>query len=288
MSSLPLAAQRSPAEIAKASGSNFLVAFAFLSPGRRRALLAVYAFCRVVDDAVDRAGPGADDAEDLLGFWERELEAAFAGEPRTPLGYALHQAARRFELDPEPLRELCRGVRMDLAPPAYETFDDLVTYMRRVASAVGVACLPVFGADRHRARPYAEELGVALQYVNILRDLREDGDQGRCYLPRAELRRHGVEPAWLRSSPPVEALAPDGPVAALLLAETGRAARLFERAEALLPAADRRALKPARLMGRIYRDLLARVTGLGPEVLLRPRVRCPRWRKLALALFGIY
>lgn len=285
----PLAASSSPAEIARASGSNFLLSFAFLSPGRRRALLAVYAFCRVVDDAVDLVeDPSqAELAREHLEFWKDELEKAFEGRPGTPTGFALHRAAECFALEQAPLMEVCHGVGMDLEPPRYASFEDLELYMSRVASAVGITCLPIFGADKDRARPYAHALGLALQYTNILRDIAEDGDHGRVYLPRDELARHGVDPAWLCGSPLPEALAPDGPVARLLRAEIQRARGLYEKAAALLPAEDRRALKPARIMGRIYRDLLDKVEGLGPASLTSPRVRCPLWRKLYLALFSL-
>lgn len=145
------AARQSPAQIARASGSNFLVSFLFLSPGRRRALLAVYAFCRVVDDAVDLAAKDPGTARERLAYWEEELDLAFAGSPRTPLGYALSRAAERFELESEPLHELCAGMRTDLEPRSFASFDALGPYMSKVASAVGIACLPIFGADRERA-----------------------------------------------------------------------------------------------------------------------------------------
>ncbi|MFQ5504030.1 MAG: squalene/phytoene synthase family protein [Planctomycetota bacterium] len=291
MTALPLAAQQSPLQVARASGSNFLLSFLFLSPGRRRALLAVYAFCRVVDDAVDKlveSDSARRKAAEHLSFWEAELEAAFDGRPRTPIGFALHRAAQRFALEKEPLAEVCRGVRMDFQAPSYASFEDLEIYMSRVASAVGIACLPVFGADRERSRPYAEVLGKALQYTNILRDLAEDADRGRCYLPSERLRAHEVRPEWLRRDAPEEALEPGGAVARLLRGEHERAEELYVRARELLPSADRRALRPARIMGSIYHDLLQRVSRLGPRILHVPRVRVPVHRKVYLACFGLW
>ncbi|MDP6424406.1 MAG: squalene/phytoene synthase family protein [Planctomycetota bacterium] len=282
---VPVAAKRSPLEIARAAGSNFLISFAFLSPGRRRALLAVYGFCRVVDDAVDLGD--RDQANEHLVFWENELEAAFAATPQTPLGYALHRAAAQFGLDREPFDEVCAGVRMDLADRTYATFAELESYMRRVASAVGVACLPVFGADRERSRGYAERLGIALQYTNILRDIGEDCDNGRCYLPLDALQEHNVDPSWLCSTPPGHAIADGGPIEKLLAAEHQRADRLYDEAAELLPQADRGALRPARIMGTIYRDLRRRVEARGAQSLVQPPVRVPLWRKVYLALFGI-
>lgn len=296
MSAPPLAAARSPAEIARTSGSSFLTSFLFLSPGRRRALLAVYAFCRVVDDAVDLAHARAsssdaesyrDEARRQLEFWQSELDAAFAGQPSTPTGFALHRAADRFDLEHEPLAEVCAGCAMDIEPRDYDDFAALETYMRRVASAVGIACLPIFGADRVRARPYAEKLGIALQYTNILRDIAEDGSEGRCYIPRDIRERYGVARDLLRTDPPSDALAADGPVARMLAAEHEHARSLYDEADAVLPAADRRALRPARIMGKIYGDLRGRVEKLGPRVLVAPRCRVPLARKLYLATFGL-
>jgi len=288
MTAAPIAARLTPREVARSSGSNFLLSFVFMAPGRRRALVAVYAFCRVVDDAVDLTGTaGSDEAERHLSFWEDELDRAFEGRPSTPIGFALHRAADRFALDKQHLVDVCRGVRMDVDPPEYETFADLELYMFRVASAVGLACLPIFGADPQRSRPYAEALGRALQYTNILRDLAEDGDDGRCYVPNQILAEHGVAREWLCSSPPRAALAADGPIARMLSAESERARGLFATAGGLLPNPDRRALRPARIMGGIYRDLLERVVERGPSVLLPPRVRVPLRRKLCLALSGI-
>lgn len=303
--SAPLAAARSPAEIAKASGSSFLTSFVFLSPGRRRALLAVYAFCRVVDDAVDLAasraaealavGAGGEeiaasarqDARRQLDFWRNELDAAFAGKPETPTGFALHRAAQRFDLEHEALAEVCTGCEMDLENDSYRDFAALTGYMRRVASAVGIACLPVFGADRDRSRDYAEKLGLALQYTNILRDIAEDSTEGRLYVPLEILAKHGVERAWLTPDATEDKLVPGGAIDRMLREEHTRARELYVQADAALPSRDRRALRPARIMGQIYRDLLTRVIELGPRILVAPRCRVPLARKLYLATFGL-
>ncbi len=285
MRTLHLAADQSPAQIAKASGSNFLVSFLFLSPGRRRGLLALYAFCRVVDDAVDlEVTEGRKTAEEHLAFWEKELDRAFAGEPKTALGFALHRAGLRFGLDPDPLRELCLGVRMDLAPRPFAGFEELKVYMHRVASVVGIACLPIFGADPVVARPYAEALGLALQYTNILRDIREDAAAGRCYLPADRLRAFGLSPDDLRE-PIAERLLQKGSSFDLFLTEEfSRARALYRMAGEALPTDQKKALKPARIMGRIYEALLDQVEKKGTRLLVEPKVRVPKWKKLWLAL----
>ncbi len=285
MRALQLAANRSPAQIARASGSNFLVSFFFLSPGRRRGLLALYAFCRVVDDAVDlEATEGKDTAEEHLAFWEEELGRAFSGNPKTPLGFALHRAGLRFGLDPEPLRELCLGVRMDLAPKPFADFEGLKLYMHRVASVVGIACLPIFGADPVVAKPYAEALGLALQYTNILRDIREDGVAGRCYLPADRLKSFGLCPQDLQDPIEKSLLLKGSPFDLFLIEEFARARSLYRAAEEVLPADQKKALKPARIMGRIYQALLDQVEKKGVNLLVEPKVRVPKWKKLWLAL----
>jgi phytoene synthase len=285
MRAIQLAANRSPAQIARASGSNFLVSFLFLSPGRRRGLLALYAFCRVVDDAVDlEASEGRETAEEHLAFWEEELGNSFSGNPKTPLGFALHRAGLRFGLDPEPLRELCLGVRMDLAPKPFEDFEALKVYMHRVASAVGIACLPIFGANPTVARPYAEALGLALQYTNILRDVREDGLAGRCYLPLDQLKAFGLSPEKLRSPMEEGLLLKGSPLESFLNEEFGRARSLYQAAARALPPKQKKALKPARIMGRIYEALLDQVEKKGPKIFVEPKVRVPKWKKLWLAL----
>ena len=247
--------------------------------------MALYAFCRVVDDAVDLgATEGNDTAEKHLAFWEEELDRAFSGTPKTPLGFALHRAGLRFGLDPKPLQELCLGVRMDLSPKPYDDFDALKVYMHRVASAVGIACLPIFGADPTAAKPYAEALGLALQYTNILRDIREDGLYGRCYLPMDRMQAHGLTVEDLKNPKKKDLLKKGSPFDAFLSEEFARARSLYRKAEAALPVNRTKGLKPARIMGRIYEALLDQVEMVGPRILVEPKVRVPKWKKLWLAL----
>jgi len=207
----PAAAFLTPEQIARRSHSSFLVSFAFLPPARRRALTAIYAFCRVVDDAVDEA-QNPDVAREHLAFWRRELDAAFDGEPRTELGRALHRAISDFGVRREPLEEVMAGVAMDLEPPHFADLKELEGYCAKVASAVGRACLPVFGAEGETAERYADRLGNALQLTNILRDLRSDADEGRVYAPREWLAEADVDPDWLAGRGPDEVYRPDGPV----------------------------------------------------------------------------
>ncbi|MBX3462739.1 MAG: squalene/phytoene synthase family protein [Planctomycetes bacterium] len=282
---LPPGARLEPAEITARSRSNFLTGFLCLDAARRAGMTAIYAFCRVVDDAVDEAVDRATAAAHLR-FWRGELDAAAAGAAGTPVGRAVQTTMQRFGLGPEPLREVLDGMAMDLEPRGFADEGELRLYCRRVASAVGLACLPVLGVAEPAGVDFAEHLGQALQRTNILRDLRPDAAIGRCYVPATWLREAGVEPGWLGGEGPATAYAPGGPVAVLQrrLAEGARAEFAAARAALRrLPRRSRRALVPARIMGAVYGDLLRRLAS-GHVDLRGPKVRVGRPRKLWLAL----
>lgn len=277
----PPAASLEPAAIARQSRSSFLAAFVFLAAERRRGLEAIYAFCRAVDDAADDARDPAQ-AETWLGFWEAELDAAVAGRPSTPTGRAIQAAMGCFGVDPEHLRAVIRGVRMDAAPVVFESLADLDEYCHLVASAVGLACLPVFGASGPEADDYARKLGLALQLTNVLRDIAEDARLGRIYLPREALARHGVDPAWLDGRGPAHAYAAGGPVEALVQDLSAQAAARFEAAAQALPRGQERALRPARAMAAVYARLLVLVRRRGGRIDQGGRLRVTRLRKILI------
>lgn len=282
---VPASASLEPREILARSGSSFLTGFLCLDAARRAGMGAIYAFCRVVDDAVDEAGD-PEIARRHLGFWRDELAAAVAGAPSTPVGRSLHAAMQRFGVPAEPLAELIDGVAMDVAPRPFADESELHRYCHCVAAAVGLACLPVLGATSAGAREYADALGHALQRTNILRDLRGDAEQGRCYVPRTWLEECGVKAAWLQGRGPDDAYGERGPVARLCARLADDAAQHFARASAalrVLPRRERRALVPARIMGAVYSRLLAKLGARGGE-LRGPRVRIGRATKLVLAL----
>jgi phytoene synthase len=280
------AATLSPREITRRSGSSFTVSFGFLSLERREALTAIYAFCRVVDDAVDDA-PDPAAGRTALAFWNDELARAALGEARSAVGIAIGDAMRRFGVEQRHLQSVADGVAMDLDEVAYSTFDELRLYCFRVASSVGLACLPVFGATGEAAERYATDLGLALQHTNILRDQRSDAEQRRIYVPRELLDPHGVESAWLEGRGPAEVYRPGGPMATVAQAMAARARSHFDLAVAALGEVEpgaRRGLLPAEVMGAVYREVLVRLERLGGEICRRRRVRVPSWRKLWLAL----
>ncbi len=281
--SVPKAAALSPEEITRRSKSNFLLSFAFLEPHRRRGLSAVYAWCRAVDDAVDDS-ENPEQGQRQLEFWREEFARVSSGSPQTQTGAALQRTVREFGVDPAHLREILDGVAMDLEGTAFADLAELEAYCHKVASAVGLACLPVFGASGAGAERYAQRLGLALQLTNILRDLRSDALEGRVYAPTDHLARAEVDVAWLRGSGPPEAYADGAPVARLVEALAAVARERFAEAALALPAESRRALLPAEIMGAIYFDLLRRVERRGGRIDRGGRLRVPRWRKLSLAL----
>jgi len=274
----------SPDQIASRSGSSFLVSFGLLEPARREALTAVYAFCRVVDDAVDEAAD-VESGRSNLAYWADELERADQGTPESPVGRALQDSMKRYGVDRRHLQALIDGVALDLEGARFKTFEELERYCFGVASSVGLACLPVFGASGEAAERYAVDLGQALQHTNILRDLRGDAREGRVYVPLELLERHSADPDWLDGGGPVSAYAPGGAVDQVACAVAERARAHFARVDALaLDAADRRALLPAEVMGQVYRHLLGRLERLGGRVCRRRKQRVPSWRKLLIAM----
>src|SRR5262249_1432174 len=242
-------AGRFVSRLTRKSRSNFFYAFLCLPRRRREAIYAVYAFCRIVDDAVDLGGD-RESQERELARWRDEIARGYGRAPEHPAAQRLQQAVRAFPIPRAVLEEIIRGVEMDLDHTSYETFEDLYPYCYRVASAVGLACIEIFGYRDPRAREYAVNLGVALQLTNILRDVQPDARAGRVYLPQEDLRRFGVSADHL----------PGGRYPAafveLMPWEAGRARQYYERAWAALPESDARSLFAAEIMGRTYWALL--------------------------------
>ena len=264
--------------LTRKSGSSFAAAFWLLSRERRRALYAIYAFCRLADDIAD-SPEVAGDRSALLVRWREELAAAYRGDSTHPVGIALGDAAQRFDLPKEIFEDLLLGIESDLCGTPIETFQDLYTYCYRVASTVGILIVRLLGCRSPRALEYAETLGIAVQLTNVLRDVNEDARCGRVYLPRADLEQFGVEIRDLADPVPCPELR------LLLACYAERARLLYERADALLPSADRRTLRPAQAMGRIYKRLLAELHRQAFVNQARPGrpIRLSRGRRLAIA-----
>ncbi|MDX5363090.1 MAG: presqualene diphosphate synthase HpnD [Pseudazoarcus pumilus] len=259
-----------------ASGSSFYYGFLCLPAPRRRAIMALYAFCREVDDVVDETGD-ADTARAELDEWRAEIARVFAGTPQHPVGRALAEVVAEFRLPEELLLEIIDGMEMDLERNRYEDFSQLQLYCYRVASVVGLLSAEIFGHTDRRTLRYAHDLGLAFQLTNILRDVGDDARRGRIYLPQDELARFGVSEDDILSGR-------YGPQMGELLAfQAQRAQDFYARALGELPDADRRAQRPGLIMAAIYRRLLDDIVAGGYRVLGDPP-RLSTGLKLKLAI----
>jgi phytoene/squalene synthetase len=255
--------------IVRASGSSFLPAFRLLAPDRHADLMVLYAFCRLVDDLSDAGHHPAAERIEALEAWRCGFhDPSLGGLPDN-----LRELALRRSLDPQWFLELLDGTETDLAPEVtMPTRRDLDLYCHRVAGVVGRLCLPIFGADPGRAAQYAETLGRALQYTNILRDTFQDFELNRLYFPADELAAAGLDPRNFLH----EHEARRSYLSAFAAAADG----LFDRAALELPSEDRTALRPARVMGQIYRALLRKIRQ-GRFDADGERCRLTTWEKLA-------
>jgi phytoene synthase len=277
--------------VTREQAANFFYGIRLLPRERRRAMCAAYAFARRIDDI----GDGTLEREEklrLLDEQERVLATIADGSQTDLVMVALADAQRRFSLPVGALGELIEGVRMDLAETTYEDFDALVVYCRRVAGAVGRVCLAIFGLredasiDAVEAGSLADDLGVALQLTNILRDVREDAENGRVYLPGEDLRRFGVAISLRSAEGPATDPEQLERLSALVRFESERAREWFERGLALAGALDRRSAACVLAMAGIYRRLLERIDE-HPEQAVSRRMSLPAREKAWVAARGM-
>ena len=256
--------------------TSFYYSFLVLPPRKRHAVVAVWDFCRAVDDAVDEEVQ-EERAAAALVTWRAELASCYNGtRPATTQARALQPYVREFNLPRKQFEDLIDGVEMDLRHVRYPTFDALLEYCRRVASAVGLICVEIFGYRNPATREYAVNLGMALQLTNIIRDIAVDLARGRVYLPGEDLHRFGVDEAQLRAGVMTPA------VRALLAHECARAHEYYRRAAASLPREDARSLVAAEIMGGIYFAILQRIERADYDVFSR-RIRVPRPQRALIA-----
>mgnify|MGYP002072978578 CR=1 FL=1 len=264
--------------ITQGSGSNLALAFILLPRPKREGMAALYAFCREVDDIADEdARPAAERAR-LLEAWRADIHRACAGgSPRFPVNRELQTViARHPGLRFELFDELIRGCEQDLEPFRCATYAGLEAYCYRVASVVGLLSIEIFGYTDPGCRGYAIPLGKALQFTNILRDVKKDAERGRIYLPLEELDRQGVREAEILAG------RYSGRYAAAAAAVAERARGFYAAARDALPPGDRRAMASAELMGAVYWKLLAKVAARRFDVFGPRPVRLSRPHKLAL------
>jgi 15-cis-phytoene synthase len=297
--------------ITRSQAANFYYGIRLLPGGRRRAMCAVYAFARRIDDI----GDGTLEPAEKLRQFDAETEALAAIEPARvlpaqgddPVMVALADASSRFALSMGALVELIEGVRMDVEGVTYESFEELVPYCRRVAGAIGRECLAIFGlrdaaSSQAQAEALADDLGIALQLTNILRDVREDATNGRVYLPREDLRRFGliaegegatealaaVERATAGASANGNAGSAQelARLAELVRFEAERAREWFDRGLELVPLLDRRSAGCVLAMAGIYSRVLDRIER-HPERIARERMSLPKHEKAWVAARGL-
>jgi phytoene synthase len=257
--------------LTRKAAANFFYGIRLLPADKRRAMSAVYAYARRVDDIGDGGLPADRKLADLAAT-RRSLAD---GDPDDAVMVALADARTRFPLPEEALTDLLDGVRMDVVGTRYETFEELAVYCRAVAGSIGRLCVGIFGAsDMDRAVLLADDLGVAMQITNVLRDVREDYARGRVYLPAEDLRRFGCVEN-LEECPPEAS-------AALVRFEAARGREWFARGLQLLPLLDGRSRACVRAMTGIYRRILGQIDR-DPQQIMRRRVSLPPWEKAWVA-----
>jgi phytoene synthase len=257
--------------VTRKAAANFYYGIRLLPADKRRAMSAVYAYARRVDDIGDGTLPADRKVADLAATRRSLLEA----DPNDAVMVALADARTRFRLPSEALTDLLDGVQMDVVGTHYEQFDELVVYCRAVAGSIGRLCVGIFGAsDMERAVPLADDLGVAMQITNVLRDVREDYARGRVYLAAEDLQRFGCAENLAESPPDASA--------ALIRFEAARGREWFARGLGLLPLLDARSRACVRAMTGIYRRILSRIER-DPQQIMRRRVSLPAWEKAWVA-----
>lgn len=264
---------RTCAEIARSYGQTFFLASRFLPPHRQRAIHATYAFCRIADDIADLIQDAAA-AERALAAWEQQIET-----PTMPIAQTFTVARDQFGVPTEPAHDLIAGVRMDLSPRRYATWEDLHLYCYRVAGTVGLMVAPILGCRDDSALPYAVKLGVAMQLTNILRDIGEDAQQGRLYLPLAELADFGCDPEAILAG------RPSGRFPQLIAFQIERARALYAESRVGLPALAPTGRFTTLVGSELYASILSRIEAMNYDVFSQ-RAHVPKTQRIR-ALPGI-
>ncbi len=260
---------------AAASGSSFYYSFLFLPKAKRRAITALYAFCREVDDVVDEC-TDEQVARTTLNWWRGQVAEIYGGKPQHPVAIALVPVVVQFNMAQELLLEIIDGMEMDLDQPRYNDFKSLQLYCYRVASVVGLLSVEIFGYQDRQTLKYAHDLGLAFQLTNIIRDVGEDARRNRIYLPMDEMKRFNVTAADILNARESENFQK------LMALQIDRAQHYYQLALSQLPAVDRKNQRTGLIMAKIYRATLDEVISSGCHV-LKERVSLTPLRKLWLA-----
>jgi len=261
-------------KIAHRYGANFSVGFRFLPQRKRQAVYAAYAYCRWADDIADEPGRALSPSA-ALDAWQGELDACYDGRPTHPITIALTDALRSFAIPKRAFVDLIDGCRQDVVKTRYETFAELLHYCHLVASSIADISLPIFGYRTDAALDHGRSLATALQLTNVSRDVGDDLDRDRVYIPEEELRRFGV------SEKDLFARRPSDDVRRLMEFQIDRAEAYFRAAEPLLDELSCDARFPVLLMGGIYATVLRKLRR-DPLVVLRRRLSLTRGQKIGV------
>jgi phytoene synthase len=265
--------------ITRKSASNLALAFILLPRHKRDAMSALYAFCRKVDDVADEETVPAEKRRALLAEWRDDVRRACENQsPRLPVNQELLPAIQQFRLPFALFDELIKGCEMDLDAKRYENYEQLELYCHRVASVVGLLSIEIFGYKNSATRDYAVYLGKALQLTNILRDIRNDAERGRIYLPQSELKKNNISEEEILNSKYSDRLY------TLAASVAGRAKFFYKLARQALPVEDRRSMVDAELMGAVYWQLLQKLERQQFNVFGERMIRINRPQKLLLIL----
>ncbi len=246
--------------ITRREAKNFYYAFLTLPAAKRRAIYAAYAFCRHCDDSVDEE-TSTDAKFAALAELQANLDDSYSGSSSSPVFLALADAAKQYDIPRDYFREVILGVESDLVKDRFQNFDELREYCYRVASVVGLICLQIFGYKNDAAKEYAVDLGLAMQLTNIIRDVREDLDMGRVYLPQDEMARFGYSEEDLRNGVRNQAFLD------LMRYQSQRAREYFERGFRLMPYLSRRSRACPAVLGALYSKVLDRIEASDYDVL---------------------
>ncbi|MBI4356427.1 MAG: presqualene diphosphate synthase HpnD [Gammaproteobacteria bacterium] len=264
-------------DLVRRTRSHFLASVLFLPRLKKEALIVLYAFCRAVDDSVDKVSDKALARMKLL-WWRQEVHKMFEGNAEHPIGLAFQEKIKPFfELSPLLFFEIISGMEMDIQHDPYQTFEDLKLYCYRVAGAVGICVATILGYESPNTERYAKHLGIALQLINIIRDVGEDGSRGRLYLPLQDCGEYQVTPQEIFNRKWSESLA------RLLAFQGERARKEYAVALSLLAPCDKSGQKPGQIMAAIYFCLLSEIERAGWNT-LHYRISLPHWRQMWVAL----
>lgn len=245
-------------QVTAQSGSNFALSFFFLPKKKRQAMTHFYALSRLIDDAVDDYT--GEEAKEKLDFWKKEIAQCYGGKPSHPVTQGMQEAILEFNIPKKYLDLLIEGCEMDLHPTRYATYEDLKDYCYRVAGVVGLTCMKIFGLDSKEAEASAQELGLALQLTNILRDVAEDAKRGRLYIPLEDIKRYGLKEGSVLQGP----INPKLKILFKLMHD--RAETNFNRAFTKMKKLPKKPLLAAWMMGKVYERILQKIKAMDFDI----------------------